>query len=77
MATIDSKEIIDKIIAAKGRQYEDEPAVYMIVEYTNAWGNIAYGVTWENEPAQARTRYLTETYYVRNPKVIFHLENHR
>jgi len=74
MATIDSKNIIDNLIANNG-YYEDDPQVYMIVEYTNSYGNITYGVTWNNESRERRTRYLNETQFVINPKVIWHSEN--
>lgn len=74
MSTIDSRNIIDEIIKLNG-YYEDDPRVYMIVEYTNAYGNITYRVTWINENSSYRTRYLNETEYVRNPKVIWHSEN--
>ena len=69
MPTINSRKIIDEIIAANGRQYSDEPPVVRIVQYTNAWGNIAYGVVWEgmDDPY----RYDRETEFVQNPKVIW------
>lgn len=66
MATIDSKQIIDEIIKNNG-YYEDDPQVYMIVEYTNAYGNKTWGVTWSNQ--QDKEKYLVESQYVRNPKV--------
>lgn len=71
MATIDDKEIINNIIKNNG-YYEDDPRVYMIVEYTNSFGNIAWGVTWNNESRGIRTRYLDETEYINNPRVIWH-----
>ena len=71
MATIDSKDIIDAIIAAGGKQYSDEPAVSRIVEYTNANGRRTWGVTWENERDQHRYDRVTE--YVRDPVIIFDL----
>ncbi len=74
MATIDDKNLIDLIITNNG-YYEDDPRAYMIVEYTNSYGNITYGVTWVNESRERRTRYLNETQYVQNPKVIWHSEN--
>lgn len=74
MATIDSKKLIDEIIAANGYYYDD-PRVYMVVEYTNFNGNITWGITYVTESSKMRTRYLDETEYVRNPKVIWHSEN--
>jgi hypothetical protein len=70
MSTIDNKELIDTIIAQNG-YFEDDPRVYQIVEYRNAYGNIAWGVTWINETMDRRERYLKETYYVRRPKLIW------
>lgn len=70
MATIDSKHVIDEIIANNGH-YEGDPQVHRIVEYRNAFGNTTWGVTWSNEHPHARDRYLIETEYVRNPKSIW------
>lgn len=70
MATVDSKELIDKIIANDG-YFEDDPRVFMIVEYINAYGNKTWGVTWSNEPESRRFRYRIETEYVREPRVIW------
>ncbi len=75
MATIDDKDLINEIIKKDG-YYLDDPRIYMIVEYTNAYGNITWGVTWCNEQYRARTRYLIETDYVKNPKIIWHSENY-
>jgi hypothetical protein len=73
MATINSKEIIDNLIANNGF-YEDDARVAQIVEYTNAYGDITYGVTWCNEHERAKRRYEVESEYVRNPKVIWRAE---
>ena len=73
MATIDSKELIDEIIRNNG-YYLDDPRVYMVVEYTNYNGNITWGIAYCTESRERRTRYLDETEYVRNPKVIWHSE---
>lgn len=70
MATIDDKTLIDKLIAANGF-FEDDPQVAQIVEYTNSFGNKTYGVTWSNESPERQRRYEEETYYVREPKVIW------
>lgn len=67
MATIDDKGMIDELIKNNGH-YEDDPQVYMIVEYTNAYGNKTWGVTWVNEPVQFKTKYLNESQFVQNPK---------
>lgn len=70
MPTINSKKIIDEMIKGDGHYYDDTRA-YMIVEYTNAWGGITWGVTYETEPEQSKFKYLTETEFVRNPKIIW------
>lgn len=72
MATIDSKYIIDELIKNNG-YYADDPQAYMIVEYTNSYGNVTWGVTWPYE--MNKDKYLQETYYVRNPKVIWRQSN--
>jgi hypothetical protein len=70
MATIDSRAIIDAIIAG---EYDDEPDLAVkIVEYTNAWGKVTWGVVYRSE-ARGRlgTRYEQPSEYVRHPKVIW------
>lgn len=70
MATIDNKHIIDELIRNEGH-YPGDPQVYMIVEYTNAYGNVTWGVTWEQE-GPSRLRYLIENPpYVNNPKLLW------
>ena len=70
MATIDDKRIIDDIIKNHG-YYEYDPRVSQIVEYTNQFGKVTWGVTWSNELPIRQIRYEQETQYVRNPKVIW------
>lgn len=74
MATIDSKEFIDKIIAGNGRidqdNTPDNPRALRITEYTNAYGGTAFGVIF---PGDKLDKYQLETYYVRNPKIIWEL----
>lgn len=61
MGTV-NKEIADQIVAS---QYPEDRA-RRIVEYTNAWGDLAYGVTFEDEdPA----KYLRPSQYIQNPKI--------
>ena len=74
MSTIDNKNLIDKIIANDGC-YEDDPRVFMIVEYTNTYGNRTWGVTWVNESESQKFRYCIETEYVRNPKTIWTIQH--
>jgi hypothetical protein len=62
MGTV-SKDIADDIIA--GKYAEEDGWPIRIVEYTNAWGNQAYGVE-QNE--RDRGKY-SPSEFVRNPKV--------
>lgn len=74
MATIDSKDFIDRLIAGNGlldgelEDYDNPPAI-KIVEYTNAYGTVTWGVVFKGE--SGKNRYEIPTDYVRNPKVIW------
>lgn len=68
MATIDDKKLINEIIANHGYYYDD-PRVDRIVEYTNMAGNITWGVVYITD--RNKERYMEETAYVRDPKVIW------
>ncbi len=70
MATIDNKQMIDKLIANNGC-YEGDPQIYQIVEYINAYGNITWGVTWSNEHPAMRRRYEIESQFINDPHVIW------
>ena len=70
MATIDNKSMIDELITNDGF-FEDDPRVYQIVEYINAFGRIAWGVTWSYEPELSLRRYEIESEYVNSPRVIW------
>jgi hypothetical protein len=68
MSTV-NKLFADRVVAANGRLYPDdpfEPPITRIVEYTNAWGNLAYGMTFEGEDAD---KYMLESQYISNPRV--------
>ena len=70
MSTVD-KEFADKLVAANGQLYPDdpfEPPVTRIVEYTNAWGALAYGIMFER---QDQDKYMRPTEYVHAPRVYF------
>ena len=48
MATINSREIVDEIIAHNGQYPGDPQLVVKIVQYNNQWnGNLAYGLIYE------------------------------
>ncbi len=70
MATIDTKSIIDEIVAAGGHQYEDEPPVARIVEYRTPAGATAYGVTWRGEVGDP-FRYDRPSQFVHDPKLFW------
>jgi hypothetical protein len=75
MATIDSKEIIDDIIA--GKYDDDHDLVIKIVEYTNAWGNVTWGCVYSCEAAMGMaSRYEIPSNFVQNPKVIWRREGY-
>lgn len=70
MSTINNKAVIDKLIADDGYCGED-PRVAQIVEYTNAWGGLCYGVTWSNQPEDQQRVYEEATEYIIRPRVIW------
>ena len=70
MATIDSKEVVDEIIAGDGyylADLSDDSRVVKIVRYTNAWGGISFGLIWEGQPLDL----YRETQFVRNPTTLW------
>lgn len=70
MPTIDSKHLIDEIIANNG-VYMDDPQIVKIVAYTNAWGKTSYGLIYEG----MRNDNYSETEYVRNPHTIWEFKS--
>ena len=72
MPTINDKKFIDEIIAKDGILYPDdpfEPPIIRIVEYTNAWGKVVWGVIFKGE--SQLYHYDQKTKYIRNPRVIW------
>jgi hypothetical protein len=76
MATIDSKPFVDNIIKHNGyyngdddNTMGDNPRCIKIVEYTNAWGNLAWGTIFEGE--HDPQRYERPTEYIHNPRVLW------
>jgi len=66
MATINDKPTIEKLIKNNGH-FEDDPQVTRIVEYTNAWGGICYGISYGIDD---RYKYTLPTEFIREPLVI-------
>jgi hypothetical protein len=62
MATV-SKELADQLVAGDG-YYADDTRVLRIVEYTNAWGKLAYGIEYAGQVGK-----YAESEYVNSPKV--------
>lgn len=62
MGTV-SKDIADNII--QGKYVSEDGWPIRIVEYTNAWGELAYGV----EHAEHERGKYSPSEYVRNPRV--------
>jgi len=69
MSTFENKKIVDEIIAGNG--YDGEPGyVWLkVVEYTTPEGNTVWGCVHNRD--RNPDRYEQETFYVRNPKVIW------
>jgi hypothetical protein len=66
MATINSKELVDEIIANNGYYYEDD-RVLKIVEYTNNWGGTSYGIIYKSYELN---KYNASD-YIHNPKTLW------
>ena len=73
MGTVTARRLVDQLIASDG-YYEDDPRAVMIVEYTNAWGEQAWGITWSNESPERQRRYLQESQYIHAPRVLWQAE---
>lgn len=68
MSTVD-KAFADKMVACSGVMYPDdpfEPPVNRIVEYTNAWGKKAYGMTFDGQDIN---KYMYQSEYIQNPRI--------
>lgn len=76
MATINSRDLIEDLIANDG-YFEDDPRVDRIVQYVNQYGQVAWGVVWSNELPSCRSRYEEETEYIRYPRVIWRASDHK
>lgn len=66
------REFADRLIRSNGLEGEeapDNPPAVRIVEYTNAWGKLAYGVVFSTD--RDPDRYDRETEYVQQPKTFW------
>ena len=73
MATINSRATIDLIITHNGwadpADADIDPPAVKIVQYTNAWGRVTWGVVFEGDGDP--DRYERPTQYVTDPRVIW------
>lgn len=71
MATITNIKIVNRLIAGNGRidqeDSPDNPWCIKIVEYTNAWGDTAYGLIFEDEDLNK----YTASKFVNSPKTLW------
>ena len=68
MSTVD-KNFADRMVKCGGVMYPGdpmEPPVNRIVEYTNAWGKKAYGMTFQGQDPD---KYMRPSEYVQAPCV--------
>lgn len=56
------KQIADQLKAGNG-YYADDPRIYSIIEYDNAFGGVGYGINYGPNNA------YTPSEFVRNPRV--------
>jgi hypothetical protein len=64
MPTINSKSMVDLLIR-NNEIYEDDKPVKSIVEYTNAWGGVCWGLNYNS------LNNYGPSDFVINPKTIF------
>lgn len=77
MATFNERKDIDQFIKNDGwldscmedRNAPDNPPAIRIVEYQNAWGKTAYGVTFKGDADEFKYDHPSE--YINSPKVIW------
>lgn len=73
MSTVD-KAFADKMVACNGTMFPDDPfetPVDRIVEYTNAWGNLAYGMTFNGQDPD---KYMRPSEYIIEPRIYWERE---
>lgn len=70
MATV-NKDFADRLVAMDGK-YADDPQIARIVEYTNAWGKLAYGIEYKHEVG----RYRASSYVI-NPRVYWEFKDNQ
>ena len=79
MATFNDRATIDRLISNNGHyelNWRDDPfadpPIMRITEYTNQWGNVAWGVVWPHDDIE---KYATSS-FVQQPRIIFEHEAH-
>lgn len=68
MSTV-NKEFADKVVAANGVLFPDdpfEPPIVRIVEYRNAWGGFGYGMTFQGQDPD---KYTRPSEYINEPRI--------
>lgn len=68
MATV-GKTLADELVARNG-YYSDDRRVVRIVEYTNAWGEQAFGIEYDGEIGK-----YSPSEYVNNPRVYWQAQD--
>lgn len=66
MATL-NKSIAEEIVRNDGYYYDD-PRVFCVIRYLNAWGGESFAVAYNEADRQ---RYFDPSSYVKNPEVIW------
>jgi hypothetical protein len=66
-----NREFADQIARTHGDGDLDapfKPPITRVIEYANAWGNLAYGVTHEGQDQDV---YLRATDFIINPRIFW------
>lgn len=77
MSTFDNRKSVDQFIknedwldsCLNDKDAPDNPPAVRIVEYENAWGKVAYGVTFQGD--RDKYKYDSPSEYIRNPHCIW------
>lgn len=61
--TTSNRTVVDELVTKRGDQGPDEPRVIRIVQYTNTYGGISWGLVLESQPLDKYERELDATVY--------------